>query len=424
MKLIERVSGMMLALNGCFLLQPCLALDRNKAVLSEELIPPSGTLNNHAATLTEAKDGTLVAAWFGGSDEGADDVSIWLSRYAGSKWSAAEMIDDGRREDGKDYACWNPVLVTGGDGTLYLYYKISSQPAGITLKGYENWWGCVKTSKDMGKTWSARVWLPEGNASVLKNFGQRYIGPVKNKPLILPDGTLLSGSSTETDKWRTHIEISKLGGWTSDIILVGPISGAEAIQPTFLVISPDYKNLQVICRQRTGLEHPYAAYSSDMGRTWSKLDTLKSLSTTAGLDALTTRASWHFLVHNPAVTRYPLMLARSRDGKVWEDVLTALDQDGTNRMDYPAIYQTKDGRIHVVHSWARSHIKHLVLDQNYLSDQPTGFPISVYRGRRKNVTADAAWIDSRGRLLQHWKFSTGNATASDPPSSHIKTFYP
>ena len=35
---------------------------------------------SHSATLAELPDGTLVAAWYAGSGEGAADVAIYLSR--------------------------------------------------------------------------------------------------------------------------------------------------------------------------------------------------------------------------------------------------------------------------------------------------------------------------------------------------------
>jgi len=36
----------------------------------------------HCSTIVETKDG-LVAAWFGGTDEGKDDVCIYVSRHDG-----------------------------------------------------------------------------------------------------------------------------------------------------------------------------------------------------------------------------------------------------------------------------------------------------------------------------------------------------
>ena len=42
----------------------------------------------HASTIVEAPDGTLIAAWFGGSGEGQKDVGVWSSRKPrGEDWS-------------------------------------------------------------------------------------------------------------------------------------------------------------------------------------------------------------------------------------------------------------------------------------------------------------------------------------------------
>ena len=67
--------------------------DRDRAVLEEHHIP-CGPLperhETHASTITEAGDGTLIAAWFGGSGENARAVKIWASRKkTGADWSEA-----------------------------------------------------------------------------------------------------------------------------------------------------------------------------------------------------------------------------------------------------------------------------------------------------------------------------------------------
>jgi hypothetical protein len=344
---------------------------RERAVLEEHRIP-HGPLpephHTHASTITEAADGTLVAAWFAGTRENADDVAIWSSRKeAGKGWAEPVVVDDGSREvDGKprDFACWNPVLITHPDGTVYLYYKITgSGPE----HGPRNWWGAVRTSKDHGRTWSDRVWLPtvstDGDRKVFQPYDGHLTGPVKNRPLILPDGSLLCGSSTETEHgWRVHFELYAPGDWTGakhGATVIGPLlEGKEGIQPTFLVHSKDYRKLQVLTREDG------TAWSEDGGRTWTQLEK-GPVDTSVGLHAVTTKNGIHFLAFNPS-GRTPLSLARTRDGKTWETILPALSRDGGQSMDYPTIMQAKDGRLHVVHTYGRCFIKHLVLDTEYL----------------------------------------------------------
>ena len=53
----------------------------------------------------------------------------------------------------------------------------------------------LMTSTDGGTSWSKPTRLPDG-----------ILGPIKNKPVQLKDGTLLCGSSTEHAGWRVHIE--------------------------------------------------------------------------------------------------------------------------------------------------------------------------------------------------------------------------
>src|SRR5262245_48259939 len=64
-------------------------LDRALApgiVTSEFVFDTAPFASSHASTIVETKDG-LVAAWFGGTREGASDVGIWLSRRAQERWT-------------------------------------------------------------------------------------------------------------------------------------------------------------------------------------------------------------------------------------------------------------------------------------------------------------------------------------------------
>ena len=349
------------------------AFDRDRAILEEHGIP-HGPLpaehETHASTITEAADGTLIAAWFGGTEENHRDVKIWVSRKTpnASTWTEPIVAEDGRREvDGetKEFSCWNPVLFTHPNGTVYLYYKITGSGP---KPGYKNWWGAVRTSQDHGRTWSQRIWLPststEGDKKVFVPYDGRLAGPVRNRPLMMPDGSLLCGSSTESEHgWRVHFELYQSNDWTGakhGARVIGPLmKGKTGIQPTFLVHSSDYQQLQVLTREDG------SATSRDGGRSWTEV-TAGPIGTSKALHAVTTQEGWHFLAFNPS-GRTPLSLARSRDGMHWETILPELRVDGNKKMDYPTIMQTRDGKLHVVHSFGRDHINHLVLDTEYLS---------------------------------------------------------
>ena len=46
----------------------------------------------HASNILRLPDGSFLCAWFAGEKEGAQDVSIWVSKREDDRWSIPEKI--------------------------------------------------------------------------------------------------------------------------------------------------------------------------------------------------------------------------------------------------------------------------------------------------------------------------------------------
>ena len=298
----------------------------------------------HASTIVETADG-LVAAWFGGSREGGPDVGIWLSRRVDGRWTAPVEVANGAQADGTRLPLWNPVLFDTGDGTLTLFYKEGPHPS--------RWWGMALTSRDRGRTWSDRRRLPDG-----------VLGPIKDKPVRLADGTIVSGSSTESaakpSVWRVHFERSEDRGKTWTIVRPAPVTAGsepDAIQPAILVHADG--RLQAVGRTRS--ERVFETWSSDGGRTWTPLALTALPNPNAGIDAVALRDGRYLIVYNHTTQgRSPLDVAVSRDGKTWDPPIAL--ETGPGEYSYPAVIQTGDGLVHITYTWQRERIRHVVID--------------------------------------------------------------
>jgi predicted neuraminidase len=305
----------------------------------------------HASTIVESREG-LVAAWFGGTREGAADVGIWLSRRVTGKWTAPIEVATGIQPDGGRYPCWNPVLFER-DKTLMLFYKVGPNP--------QSWWGMLRTSLDGGRTWTEARRLPDG-----------ILGPIKNKPVQLADGTLVAPSSTETperpSKWRVHFERTADGGltWTTAAPLMSADGSAiDAIQPAILVHRGG--RLQAVGRTRS--QRVFETWSDDGGRSWTPIALTALPNPSSGIDALTLSDGRHLIVYNHTIKgRSPLNVAVSRDGKVWDAAVILEREPG--EYSYPAVIQSADGQVHVTYTWKRQRIKHVVIDPTRLEPIP------------------------------------------------------
>jgi predicted neuraminidase len=312
---------------------------------SEFIFTKAPFASSHASTIVETPKG-LVSAFFAGSDEGNKDVGIWLSRNIQGRWTPPVQVADGVQNKKVQYPCWNPVLFQMPQGELILFYKVGPKPS--------QWWGMLKRSKDAGLTWSAAEKLPSG-----------ILGPVKNKPLLLAGGTLLCPSSSEDSGDKLHFEMTKDGGrtWRKTKAL-NDGKTFSAIQPSVIFLQDG--RMKLLCRSNTGFI--MEAYSSDQGNTWTSLQKTNLKNPNSGSDAITLKSGLHVLVHNPLGNRPKetegereiLAVSTSKDGQRWTKV-GELENTPLKEFSYPAIIQTRDGRIHITYTWKREKIKHAVL---------------------------------------------------------------
>lgn len=306
-------------------------------LLSEFVYDEAPFPSCHASTLVES-EGRLVASWFGGRHEGARDVAIYVARRGADGWSAPR-----RAADGEGRPCWNPVLFQPAEGPLLLFYKVGHEIV--------NWTGMMATSDDGGETWSEPRRLPDG-----------ILGPIKNKPLQLSDGSILCGSSEERDGWRVHFErtpdLSRT--WTRTPGLNDP-EEIGAIQPSILPL--EGRALRAVGRTRQG--RLFALDSPDEGATWGPMRLLDAPNPNSGTDALRLRDGRFLLVYNDTPQgRSPLNVALSDDAETWRSVLDLETAPG--EYSYPAAIQTADGLVHVAYTWNRVKIRHVVIDPRLL----------------------------------------------------------
>ncbi len=81
----------------------------------------------------------------------------------------------------------------------------------------------------------------------------------------------------------------------------------------------------------------------------------------SGCDAITLADGRLLLVYNDSSTeRTPLRVAISDDAHNWRPILSL--ETGQGEYSYPSLIQSRDGAVHIVYTWRRTHIKHAVLE--------------------------------------------------------------
>ena len=254
----------------------------------------------------------------------------------------------------------NPLLFSDPGGRLWLVYVT------IAVGGWSGSSLNITWSDDGGSNWSKSQRLtlsPFFNISEL----------VRNRPLPLSSGGFavpiyheclgyfpeILWLQSRSNSPEVHFKKSRMTG------------GNSFIQPSVVVLSPSAARAFYRCRSYE--KAIGTAITNDTGKNWSELQTLSLPNPDSALDALLLSDQRILLVFNDSTAnRENLRLAVSHDqGRHWTRIAT-LDSEPRGEFSYPYMIRTEDGRIHLVYTWDRKRIAHVVFNEAWVDAQMEG----------------------------------------------------
>ena len=326
-----------------------------------EINPESPERKAHSGTLAELPDGTLVAAWYAGSGEGARDVTIQMAtRGTDGIWSPPRKIFE--RESVADsmrrfvLSLGNPLLLTDEQGRLGLLF--------VTIAAGK-WSGSsmnLSWSDDRGVTWSAPEKLhlnPLANLSALP----------RNPPVALVGGG-----------WGVPVYEEFFGRFPEmlwirprDPAATAAISrrddGMSVFQPSVVPLSTD--KALAFYRDDSGANRVSLARSADRGRTWSHRQPSPLPNVDSGVCALRLPDGRLLCAVNDSSdrSRENLRLALSEDdGATWRYVATLVEEAGES-FAYPYMILSRDGRVLVLYSARNTRIVYAEFNTAWIDAQ-------------------------------------------------------
>jgi predicted neuraminidase len=362
---------------------------------------PTRTVQAHAANLAVLADGSLGCVWFGGTQEGVADISVWFSRLpAGAAgWTdPVPLSDDGTRSE------QNPVLFTAPDGDLWLLH--TAQHAGDQDTAIVR----ARVSADAGRTWSSSrdllstsdggvfvrqppVFLPSGRW-LLPTFicsrvhGRRWTGDHDTSSVRYSDdrGRTWHEAPVPESTGLVHMNVLPCGDdgfvayfrsrWADHVYRSVSPDGVtwEPPGPTALPNNNSSIQAVVLPDGRTALAFNASSRRDAEARRVSLYDEIDDHGIVEGavpqvrsvVDSGGRSAFW-------GAPRAPLVVAVSEDhGTTWPVRRTLAEgdgyalsnnsRDGRNReLSYPSLVPDDDGGLHVAFTYHRKAIRHLHL---------------------------------------------------------------
>lgn len=313
----------------------------------------------HAGSLTQLPGGEIIAAWFGGSREGAADVAIYTARFdaAQQEWSTPVVVTD-RLRTSRELGRYvrklgNPVIYADQKGRVWLYYVT------VSLGGWAGSSITVKVSENGGRRWSKAqrlVTSPFLNVSTL----------VKGSPIALEQGQLLLPVYHEMiNKFG---EVLQLDARNRLIAKYRMTHQPQAIQPW---VVPRSATRASAFYRRAGDAPPRVLVnqSNVSSKYWNGLSPSDAPNPGASVSVIRGHDGHFLMAYNPQESnRTQLALARSSDGLHWEKLRDLeLGKDG-DEFSYPYLVRGQNDHYHLIYTWQRKRMRHLIFNQAWLEE--------------------------------------------------------
>lgn len=321
---------------------------------------PGGPPSVHAGTITQLHNGRMLAAWFGGSREGAGDVKIYLSSLqpGSGEWSEPVVIASREQttEELNRYIAklGNPILFADSRKRIWLFYVT------VSMGGWSGSSITLRYSDDDGESWTQAqrlVTSPFLNVSTL----------VKGCPIECKSGQLLLPVYHEfVRKFGEALVISPDGNLVSKIRLTAE---QGVIQPWIVPI--DRQTSQAFYRQSE--YHQRSVLTNRLNNVFESECGPVSITNIPNPDAaiaVVRRPNGDFLMAcNPIESgRHKLSLATSVDGLEWNVIRDVEASASPDEFSYPYLLQAARGEYHLVYTWNRAKIRHMVFDDAWLEE--------------------------------------------------------
>ncbi|BBR58872.1 MULTISPECIES: sialidase family protein [unclassified Klebsiella] len=371
----------------------------SKDATIETAMLPAACPQNHAANLLPLPDGSLMCVWFGGTQEGIADISVWGSRLqAGSQqWSPAEKLshDESRSEQ-------NPVLFLAPDNTLWLLWtaQISGNQDTAIVR--------YRQSRDLGQSWGDIDTLLDKPGTFIRQpitvlDNGRWLLPVfycRTQPGVKwvgnDDISAVKVSDDDGKSWRdvavpdslgcVHMNITALldgtlialfrSRWADNIYCSRSTDGGESWSaPEATVLPNNNSSIQVTTLQNGELALIFNMMSAEgaLERRASLYDEIDDGDSSRQEPEIThgKTAFW-------GAPRAPMTVAISADGgKSWPWQRNLDEGDGycmtNNSLDkrnrefsYPTIKQGADGKLHIAYTYFRQAIKYVRITPDWV----------------------------------------------------------
>lgn len=326
---------------------------------TERYASNAATPSVHSAAAL-AIPGGLRAFWYGGAEEGAEDVAIYSATYdpVSDKWSAeqpvATRLATAQGVNRYIRKLGNPAVTRDAAGRIWLFY------VSVSVGGWSGSAINAMVSTDDGATWDRPrrlVSSPFFNISTL----------VKGRPFLYEDGSIGVPAYHEfAGKFGEILRIDARG----QVIGKTRLShGRYSLQP---VVVPRSATEAVAFMRYSGEGPGQVLMQStrDGGETWTEPVKISLPNPNAAIDAAATADGGLALVfNNRQGDRDNLSLAVSDDAGITWRVLHRFEDEPFRlppaEFSYPWLASDGSG-FHLLYTWKRSHIKHVKFDVDWL----------------------------------------------------------